>query len=388
MPAFAGMTICLLLAALFVFVTAPAAAQTPASAQTELLPGYADHPLRGPAAAKGAVIYSHGLERSAEATPEMPYVLDPLRDSGWDVFRLQRRWAADTLPSSAGALYEVLRKLRGEGYDKVVLAGQSFGGWISLAVATGREPVHAVVALAPAAFGTPADSPIWTHNADGLYEMAEALNAARTVVFLFDGDDYDPGERGEKLREIFARRDVVGAVVDRPVGLAGHGVGLSRGFARRFGDCLRDFIETTSPSPRFVCGGEPPVAALNDFTLPPDARVRQTTTDTEPGLRAILGRWYGVYPNGREVLLIVTEVGRDRARAIYSFGPLSRHQENQSAYTPRRGEYSPASGTLAFTEPQASSKLEARLAPDGRLDFTWTHRQSGAQLKARLRKVE
>ncbi len=70
----------------------------PAAAQTELLPGYADRALRGPAPAKGAVVYSHGLASAAEAPPELPYVLDALQESGWDVFRLQRRWAADASP--------------------------------------------------------------------------------------------------------------------------------------------------------------------------------------------------------------------------------------------------------------------------------------------------
>jgi len=360
----------------------------PAAAQTELLPGYPEMTLRGPAASKGAVIYSHGLAAVSEASPELPYVLDPLQESGWDVFRLQRRWAGETLPSSTAALYAALRRLRGEGYARIVLAGQSFGAWISLAAASSDEQVHAIVALAPAAFGTRESSPHWMRNAAGLYELAEVVKAERTLIFLFEGDDYDPGERGDRLRGIFERRSIIAHVIDRPFGLAGHGVGLTRGFARRFASCLRDFLETTSPAPRFACGGEPASSELVDFVLPEGWRVRPAPSGAPPALAGMLGRWYGVYPSGREVLFVVEEVGSDRARAIYSFGPLARHVDSQAGYTPRRGEFDAATGTLSFSEPQASSNLSSRLAPDGRLDFTWTNKQSGARLATRLRRID
>lgn len=361
----------------------------PAAAQSELLPGYGDRPLLGAASSKGAVIYSHGLAPVAEASPELPYVLDALQESGWDVFRLQRRWAGETLPSSTTALVEAVRNLRIEGYTRVVLAGQSFGAWISLIVSAAPMPVQAVIALAPAAFGTRERSQNWTRNADGLYELAEATRAERTLIFLFEGDDYDPGGRGERLREIFGRRGLPAAIIDRPAGFVGHTVGLSRGFARRFAACIRDYVEAAAPAPRFVCSDEPPPAsALDGFPLPQNLRVRPAPSSAPRSLAAMLGRWYGFYPNGREILFIVEEVGSDRARAVYSFGPLARHADSQSAYTPRRGEFDATSGTLSFSEPQASSNLEARLAADGRMDFTWTHKQSGGRLVTRLRKLD
>jgi dienelactone hydrolase len=359
----------------------------PAAAQTELVAGYADRALRGPAAAKGAVIYSHGLARVAESATETPFVVDDLQASGWDVFRLQRRWAEDTLDGSTVALAATARRLREQGYARIVLVGQSFGGWISLAAARPDTPIHAVVALAPAAFGTAGDAETWTRNAELLYPLVEALAAERALIFLFDGDAYDPGGRAEKLSEILARRGLAAAVVDRPFGFAGHLVGVSRGFARRFGPCIRDFIETTSPAPRFVCGGEPPAAALTDFAMPEGLRIQPAPRAADPRLAAMLGRWYGAYPNGREVMLVVDEVGRDHASAIYAFGPLDRVDDN-AGYTRRRGRFDPDSGTLGFSEPQLSSNIESRLAADGRLDFTWIDKASGRRISARLRKLD
>lgn len=360
----------------------------PAAAQTELVAGYADRPARGPQAAKGAVIYSHGLRRVSEGATETPFVVDDLQESGWDVFRLQRRWAEDSLDGSPAALAAAARRLRDQGYGSIVLVGQSFGGWISLAAARADSgPIHAVIAFAPAAFGTPGDSSTWTRNADELYPLAEAVSAARVLVFLFEGDEYDPGGRGEQLGRIFARRDIAAAVVDRPFGLAGHGVAVSRGFARRFGLCIRDFVETSSPAPRFVCGGEAP-PTLDGFALPPDLRVKPALPGAPPGLAAMLGRWYGVYDNGREVLIVVEEVDREGAQAVYAYGALARQPEDQAGFTRRRRDFDAATGTLRFTEPGAVNDIEARLEGDGRLVLTWASRQSGVKLRARLRRVE
>lgn len=360
----------------------------PAAAQTELVPGYADRPARGPGAAKGAVIYNHGLARVSEGATDTPFVIDDLHDAGWDVFRLQRRWAGDTIESSTAALVAAVQRLRKDGYGKIVLAGQSFGGWIALGAARpDTGPIHAVIAFAPAAFGTAGDSSTWTRNAEQLYPLAESAAAERVLVFLFEGDEYDPGGRGGRLGEIFARRDIAAAVIDRPFGLVGHGIALSRGFARRFGPCIRDFVETTSPAPRFVCGGEPP-PTVEGFALPPDLRIRPAPRDAEPGLAAMLGHWYGVYDNGREVLLVIDEIGKDRARAVYAFGALARRPDDRPGFTLRRGEFEAATGTLSFSEPQAVNDIECRLDGDGRLALTWVSRQSKLRLSTRLRRVE
>lgn len=374
---------------IFGFVVAALVLAAPAAAEVELVAGYADRAARGPADAKGAVIYSHGLSRTADSVTETPFVLDDLQESGWDVFRLiQRRSAGDTLDGFTAALTETARRLHAQGYAKIVLAGQSVGGWTSLAAARADTvPIHAVIAFAPAAFGAVGDSANGVRNAELLYPVAEAVAAERILVFLFEGDEYDPGGRGAKLQEIFVRRDVAAAVVDRPFELLGHNVALSRGFARRFGPCIRDFIETTSPAPRFACGGEPP-PTLAGFALPEDVRIRTAPQGTEPGLAAMLGRWYGIYDNGRELLLVIDEVDPQGASAIYAFGALTRRSDDRPGFTRRRGQFDAATGTLRFTEPQAVNDIQCRLDGDGRLALSWASRQTGVRLEVRLRRVE
>jgi dienelactone hydrolase len=364
---------------------------TPASAQTQLRPGYDNRPALGAEAATGAVIYSHGLAREGDPISATPYAVDDLQAAGWDVFRLERSRSEDTLEGSVPALADAVRKLRGDGYKRIVLVGQSFGGWISLAAAQGDAAVDAVVALAPAAFGPRGESPSWNENADALYPLAGQVSAARVLVFLFRGDEFDPGGRADRLREIFAARRMAAAVIDRPHDLVGHAAGLTRAFARRFGPCIRDFIASAEAEPLFVCH-DPPVEALADFALPPDlpssaAASEAATATAGAGVAAMAGRWYGAYENGREVLLTVTADEGEAARAVYSFGPVIRGIETPTGFTQRRGTFDPATGLLTFAEPQAENVIMCRLLADDVMALAIGNRASGSRLRAVLRRI-
>lgn len=359
----------------------------PAGAQTQLIAGYPDRSARGAAAAVGAVIYSHGLASDTEAAGETPFVVDALQEGGWDVFRLQRHRAGDTLESATAALVAAMQRLRGEGYEKLVLVGHSFGGWISLAAARPENgPVEAVVALAPAAFGRRDEADIWPHNAAALYPLAEEVAARRTVVFLFEGDAYEPGGRGEALRDIFHQRELNFAVVERPAGLVGHEAGLTRGFAGRFGTCIRDFMANPHPAPMLAC--EDQVPGPKDFVLPPDLQIRRATAEDEPGLRAMSGRWFGSYENGREVMLVLEETVQDSARAVYAFSPIMRREGDRGGYTRRRGAYDRATGVLRFAESQASSIIECKLLTADRMALAFAGKDGGPVLYAVLRRVD
>ena len=376
------------LAALFV-LAGSTAAQT-------LERGYADRTMRGPGTAQGAVIYTPGLSRDRETIAATPYVVDDLQAAGWDVFRFQPP-AGDVIDADAAALAEAARELRGRGYKRVVLFGQSFGGWISLAAARppgepADAPVDAVVALAPAAFGTRDESPEWTANATALVPLAETVAAKRVLIFLFREDPYDPGGRAQRLRAILARRDLAAAVIDAPHDLAGHSAGLTRAFARRFGPCIRDFIAKAGAGTLFVCP-DPGAVALADFGVPPELQALSPPEDADPALAAMAGRWYGAYGTGRDVLFIVRQVQDDRAHAIYAFGPVIRgvtaaSTSGEGGYTRRRGVFDPKTRLLRFAEPEADTVIECRLLADDRLAFAIVNRTHGAPVRAVLRRVK
>lgn len=367
------------------------------AAAQDLQRGYDDRTVRGPGTATGAVIYSAGLTREATPVTATPYAIDDLQAAGWDVFRFQPPAAGDIVEVGAAALADAARELRGRGYKRVALIGQSYGGWLSLAAADqANGPIDAVVALAPAAYGARGESAQWTANAEALYPLAQKATARRLLVFLFHGDDYDPGGRADRLRAIFARRHLAAAVIDNPHDLVGHAAGLTRAFARRFGPCIRDFIDGTAGTggaePLFVCP-DPGAAAMADFAVPAALQTVTAAADADPVLAPMAGRWYGAYPTGRDVLFIVRQIEGKSAEAVYAFGPVVRGidaavKAGQGGYTQRRGRFDPATGILRFDEAAAEAIIECRLLADDRLAFAIVSRSHGEPLRAILRRVE
>ncbi|HEX2152161.1 MAG TPA: hypothetical protein VHG31_09235, partial [Stellaceae bacterium] len=56
----------------------------------------------------------------------------------------------------------------------------------------------------------------WRLNATKLYPLLEKVQRARVMVFYFHGDNFDPGGRGERSREILAKRGLGHAIIDQP----------------------------------------------------------------------------------------------------------------------------------------------------------------------------
>jgi dienelactone hydrolase len=232
-----------LLAALL--LTIPAAG---AGAGTSLVPAYSDLPPRGPQAATGVVIYSHGRALHAEdsLSPPPAYLRD-LAAAGWDAMRFDRPSAEDTLGASTADLAVRVRALKEEGYAHVVLAGQSFGAFLSIMAAAKGVGVDAVIATAPAAFGSYYDSyDSWQLNASELYRHLAELRGTRVLLAFFHGDDYDPGGRAATAEAILAAHDVPRLILDQPSGLVGHLAAATKPFADRYAGCLERFLADTA----------------------------------------------------------------------------------------------------------------------------------------------
>src|SRR5260221_7142835 len=213
---------------------------SPARAQLWCDPAYPGRSNLGPAKAAGAVIWSHGRSIDSEDSqaPIPPY-MGTLRDGGWDTFRFNRMRASDTLAASARGLADEVHRLKLEGYKQIALAGQSFGAFLSLMAADASDEVDAVVATAPAAYGSFSEYyDSWRSNATKLYPLLEQLRRARVMVFYFHGDDFDPGGRGERSRDILSARWLGYAVLDQPAFLTGHLASSSGQFLRRYGTCI------------------------------------------------------------------------------------------------------------------------------------------------------
>jgi dienelactone hydrolase len=221
------------------------AAPPPAHAQMWLAPADPAQTVLGPTRARGAVIWSHGRSvNSEDSTAPTPPYMAQLHDGGWDTFRFNRMRTSDTLAASAAELAQVVRRLKAQGYQQVALAGQSFGAFLALMAADASEQVDAVVATAPAAYGSFGEFyDSWRNNATRLYPLLDQVKRARVMVFYFHGDDFDPGGRGERSRDILSRRGIENVVVDQPPQLTTHWAASTSLFVKKYGGCILGFLD-------------------------------------------------------------------------------------------------------------------------------------------------
>ncbi len=202
---------------------------------------------QGARAARGAYVWAHGRAaggQDSRGSQPQPHVR-LFNNAGWDVLRFDRDPMVDDTETAASWLHGALRALRAQGYQRIVVGGQSRGAWNALQALDEPGLVDGVVAIAPAAHG-PRGSPAWAWAVAELREVLErARNTeARVAVATFEGDEYDPDPAARaRLFRAMTRRVKGLLFLDRPAGLAGHGGGAEPGFTDRYAPCLLDFIE-------------------------------------------------------------------------------------------------------------------------------------------------
>jgi dienelactone hydrolase len=213
------------------------------------------YPQRGPRAATGLVIWSHGVTAGNDNTNGPPHgYINRLRDAGYDVYDFDRRWP--DYRKDLATLQAAVAEARGLGYGRVIAAGQSVGAWLSLEAAAKGALVDAVIAAAPARFGKDMGTKRRENNRDELIPVLEKLrdrNVAVTLIF-FTGDEYDPGGTSLRARDVLSQRGAARVLLlDAPPGITGHSGAATLKFVLTYGDCIRDFV--LRGDRRGPCGG-------------------------------------------------------------------------------------------------------------------------------------
>jgi len=361
-----------------------------AHGEAQLVPAYAESVMRGPAAAKGAVIWSHGASPfDDESRSPNPSYLATLRDAGWDIFRNnrlgepgenQRSHAsrAERLMSKTDELSGAVDRLKAEGYREVAIAGQSYGAWLSLSLADRRSDIYAVIATAPAAYGTLKRNPkYFEENKRYLTNLVDELKVGRVLVTFFRDDAYDPGGRGPETEAALARRHILHLVIDQPEIPTGHGGANGAFFARRFGPCLVAFLDAPRPPSLADCASASALEPSGEVLLPPALTLATAAGDAQ--MAPFLGEWWGIYGNGRELILAIEKVDGDRVEALYAYGPFGPQSAGMEELTGQLKD-----GRLVFAIP-GKPRLEYRLEPDGRLAASWN--RGDTTLTAELRRI-
>ena len=355
----------------------------------------------GPAKAKGVIVWSHGRSINAEDSESpTPAYLTALREDGWDVMRFDRLSHGDTLTDSTKRLVDYTTQLKHDGYKQVVLAGQSFGAFLSLMAADSSHEVDAVIATAPAAYGSFDDFyDSWRLNATKLYPLLEQVKRARIMMFYFHGDDFDPGGRGERSRAILSERGLGYAVVDQPAYLSGHWASSTGLFLRRYGNCIRDFANNEKLTGELACEPRWGTTPSAEMKLPPelaDPKLARNATPATPTGSAspatadskaaggFRDTWYGFYPNGREVLFGVETVKGGDLTAVYAIGP-SVDKKHAAAWTRRKGRIDEDS--FVFEE-KGKSTLRLHPRQDGGQSATWVAADGKTSMSAHLKPID
>jgi pimeloyl-ACP methyl ester carboxylesterase len=208
---------------------------------------------KGPQAAAGLIVWSHGYMSGKDSTVNAPQgQVASFTREGYDLYRFDREWIRDW-PGDATALVEAVKQAKAMGYRRVVLAGQSAGAWVSMAAVFRGAPADGVISVAAAHHGQVKDMRDVSVARSEWQQIVRGIKPGpRLVVVNFVGDDYDVGGRMDDARAAFAASGVQALVISDPASFKGHGAANDNAFPRKFGACIHAFIETGARQP--PCG--------------------------------------------------------------------------------------------------------------------------------------
>jgi pimeloyl-ACP methyl ester carboxylesterase len=226
------------------------------------------HLHRGPSAADGVVVWGHGYGGTREDMrgAPLPGFLTGLNEAGYDILRFDRVPGDDALYVTLPRLVRALPLLRQAGYRRVILGGQSRGGWQAMLAAAERpELVDAVLAAAPAAHGeVGASAEAKAQALEDFRRVLAGLRATpmRLLVMLFEDDEFDPDpdQRAQAVAAWAATREAP-ALALWPQGPArGHSAVGDWRFTRDYAACVLTLLRAPDPgAPRGLrrrsCGG-------------------------------------------------------------------------------------------------------------------------------------
>ncbi len=200
---------------------------------------------RGPQAAAGLIVWSHGYMGGKDSTSSAPQPqVGNFTAAGYDLYRFDREWIRDWA-GDATQLVETVRQARSMGYRRVILAGQSAGAWVSMAAALRGAPVDSVISVSAAHHGEVTKMTDVSRARSEWQQIVKGIKLGpRLVVVNFVNDTYDVGGRMDDASAAFAASRVEAIVISNPPGFSGHGAGNDNSFGRKYGACIYDFIET------------------------------------------------------------------------------------------------------------------------------------------------
>lgn len=287
---------------------------------------FCDIAVKGPAKARGLILWSHGVSGTAEQYNSAPPQIIRRLTAGWDVIKINRNNLYEAGWVTSGTrhrddLIERVKAARAEGYKAVIAAGQSYGGAIALEANAKAGGIDAVLAFAPG-HGSDVNgsgaSKAYPNLDRYLLEAAGAQKGGRVVVLVAENDEYHPNRRGSgnfigpRLRQALAATGRPFVLLDEAMPIAGHGAAYTSQFDAWYGACLARFVLATDQG-EATCRPPDP---LPRFLLPQNLKRADRGTE---GQARWLGTWTGIYENGSQTMaLFIESVGDTGADLVYA----------------------------------------------------------------------
>lgn len=351
------------------------------------VPALRDYPYLGPAKAVGVILWSHGLAGTApqyQFAP--PPIITEFAKADWDVMKIQRNPIFEDGWGHAGRLHvdyvvEQARKARAAGYKRVIVAGQSYGGAISLEASGQTDQIFGVLALAPghgsdACSGMSGERRIADMLVGQLIPAVERAKAPRIVISVAEDDECLGGNRpGPQIEQALRRIQAKYIHFDASMPIRGHGAGYTNQFSTWYRDCLI----------AFMAPDKEPAAGRTDCPKPPGQRFLVPATvklDARAGT-ALTGPWMGKLntASSQEVCVVLDKVDGEEAAGTFYFGPGVTLKLNmtQMRYVGRKEGNSYVH--------QSAENFRAVLVPQPKGDLALTMQTGiGAQIKASLQR--
>jgi dienelactone hydrolase len=298
------------------------------------VPAFNDIPIKGPQAAQGIIFYSHGVsgKHPQYQFPVPEYIRDFAR-AGWDVIKVQRNNLHENGWSMSGSkhvndLLERAKKAGDQGYKRIVAAGQSFGGAISIEASIKSDLFHAVIATGPG-HGSDACGPntsVSFHRfADNLQRQLasaiEKMRAPRVVMVMASGDECQGNnDPTDQIRAALNTARAKFIFLDNTMPVRGHGVSGTSQFRPWFSECLRSFVaaEKEPNEKETRCPNPTPVP---NFLFPANFKLPSSSGG------GLVGMWSGVLntdrsgaTNNRDVCFVIEKVDSQAMTVVMAFG--------------------------------------------------------------------
>jgi len=234
----------------------------------------AAQPYDGPAAAKGVVFWSHGVSgKLAQHDSPPPAIMRDFARAGWDVVKVQRNnlhengWAVSGSRHVAD-LVERIEAAHAQGYRRIVAAGQSYGGAISIEASARTDKLFGVLATGPghgsdtcgaSATGARGGARLADTVQRQLADAISRMKAPRAIVVMAAKDECQGfNDPGPAIRVGLAAAPGKFVFLDEAMPLAGHSAAYLAQFRTWYGECIQRFLdpdlepagkETTCPHP-------------------------------------------------------------------------------------------------------------------------------------------